>query len=137
MTIAGRPTTVAEAVLVTLRDFALAYKRHADEVLSSRSIFERSLAELSPEAIVIGGQRAIENERYCPSVYVLKRYAVEEQGKITAATRAVIPRRETDGTRCHICGAEAVERVNEFGRARLIMEHDRAAHRVPNYMEAQ
>jgi hypothetical protein len=125
--IGNRPETVREAVTQALRDFGLAYKRTPEESSAAQMIYERSLSEFPPEAIALGAQRAINEERFCPAPSTLRKYVQEEHLRIMRSRDAVIPmrNREPNGLACPTCGAEATWRNN-----RLVMEHDRQAHGI-------
>ena len=120
------PDTVREAVETALRDLAIAHKRSAEETLRSLEIYERVVAGLSPEAIIRGGNRALEEERFFPSPAVFRGLCVEEHGRIMRARDAVVGvRRQVDDRSCEVCGAAPYER-----NRRWIMDHNPVAHGV-------
>ena len=126
-TIRPQPTTVREAVTQALRDFGLAYKRTPEESSAAQAIYERTLAEFPPEAIALGAQAAINEERFCPAPSTLRKYVQDEHLRLMRARDAVIPmrQREPNGMACPTCGAEAYVR-----NSRWIIDHDRKAHGV-------
>lgn len=122
----GRPETVRDAVTLALRDFSLAYKRSAEESLASRDVYERSLGGFLPESIVLGAQKAIDAERFCPAPATLRKYVVEEHERLTRSRDAVVRRADDgNGMACPVCGAQAYWR-----NQRWVMDHLAHAHGV-------
>lgn len=133
MTVAGsivpssRPETVREAVIIALGDLARGHKKSAEE--ADVPIYERVVRDYLPEAVIIGAQTCLEEERFHPSPAVFRKYAKEAHERIVRSRSAVVTRRADDeGMRaCPTCGAVAV--ASASGK-RLEMSHDPVRHGI-------
>src|SRR5688500_1153358 len=100
-TIAPKPETVREALIVALRDLARACKKNPDEAADSLDIYERVLRDFLPEAVALGAERCLEEERFFPVPATLRKYVLEQHQRLVSKRSAVVPAAaEHDGTVC-------------------------------------
>lgn len=120
--------TTSEAVRAALRDLAIAHKRSPEDALNQTDIYERVLRDFLPEAITMGTEKCIEEERFHPAPATLRKHVWDMHQKLMATRAAVVPRRGDgvhDGMVCLVCGARAIDTGKRY-----VMDHDAHAHGV-------
>src|SRR5687768_7748650 len=95
-TIAPKPETVREALIVALRDLARATKKNPDEAAESLDLYERVMRDYLPEAVALGAQRCLEEERFFPAPAVLRKYVFDEHQRLVSMRSAVVPARAAE-----------------------------------------